>query len=74
LCFGGDFLSKGIDLPVVNETDYILVQDVGAYTFSMWSRYNSRQMPKIIGYKTKPIQFSILKEREDINQVLSFWK
>lgn len=74
LCFGGDFLSRGIDLPAVNETDYILVRDMGAYTFSMWSRYNSRQMPKIIGYKTKPVLFSILKEREDINQVISFWK
>jgi len=72
LCFAGDIIARDLELPVAEEGDYILIHDTGAYTLSMWSRYNSRQMPKVIGYYQNEI-FEILKERENKEDVLAFW-
>jgi len=73
LCFAGDVLAKDIVLPYAQENDFILIHDAGAYTLSMWSRYNSRQMPKVIGYTTGEKSFEILKKREDMDGVQRFW-
>lgn len=73
LCFAGDILLGEIYLPKVEEGDYILIHDAGAYTLSMWSRYNSRQVPKVIGYHNDGDKFEILKERESLDGVLGFW-
>jgi len=73
LCFAGDVLATDLDLPVVVEGDYILIHDAGAYTLSMWSRYNSRQMPKVIGYHSENDTFEILKEREKPDDLINFW-
>ncbi len=72
LCFSGDILAKGILLPEVEEGNYIAIHDSGSYTFSMWSRYNSRQTPRILGYGGG--QFEILKERETLDNIVEFWK
>jgi diaminopimelate decarboxylase len=73
LCFEGDIIAKEIDLPNVEEGDYILIHDTGAYTLSMWSRYNSRQIPKVIGYYQDGKIFETIKEREDVEKVWEFW-
>ncbi len=73
LCFGGDVIATDLELPVVNEGDYILIHDAGAYTLSMWSRYNSRQIPKVIGYFNENEVFEILKARESGESVFQFW-
>lgn len=73
LCFAGDVLARDICLPEMVEGDYLLIHDVGAYTFSMWSRYNSRQLPKFIGYEEEGKRFRILKPRERIEDVCRFW-
>jgi diaminopimelate decarboxylase len=71
LCFSGDILAKNVFLPVVEEGDLLVIHDTGGYTFSMWSRYNSRQTPRIIGYSGE--QFDILKERESFEEMEGFW-
>ena len=73
LCFAGDVLATDLELPEVVEGDYILIHDAGAYTLSMWSRYNSRQMPKVIGYDLENDTFEVLKERESKEDLLDFW-
>ena len=73
LCFAGDIIAKDIELPHVEEGDYILIHDAGAYTLSMWSRYNSRQIPKVIGYYTESDSFKILKQRESMEDLSGFW-
>jgi len=73
LCFAGDIIARDISLPEINPGDYILIRDTGAYTLSMWSRYNSRQVPKIIGYFDKGRKFEILKERESLEDLYRFW-
>lgn len=72
LCFSGDFISKGVELPEIEPGDYIVIYDTGAYTLSMWSRYNSRQIPKVIGVKDFN-KFVILKDRESVEKVVDFW-
>jgi diaminopimelate decarboxylase len=73
LCFAGDILAKNVELPVVAEGDYIIIHDSGGYTFSMWSRYNSRQTPRIIGYYNDGESLEILKERESLEDLFRFW-
>lgn len=74
LCFAGDVLATDLELPEVVEGDYILIHDAGAYTLSMWSRYNSRQMPEVIGYRTESDTFEILKAKETMGNLLNFWQ
>lgn len=50
LCFAGDLIARDIPLPKVEPGDFMVIPDTGAYTLSMWSRYNSRQISKIVGY------------------------
>ncbi len=73
LCFAGDIIAKDIALPEAETGDYLLISDAGAYTISMWSRYNSRQLPKVIGYYNEGKEIFILKERETLEQVYKFW-
>ena len=74
LCFSGDMLGRDLPLPRIEEGDYIVIRDTGAYTLSMWSRYNSRCMPKVIGYREGGQSFEILKKRESPEDVYNFWK
>jgi diaminopimelate decarboxylase len=74
LCFSGDILERDIHLPELVEGDLLLIRDVGAYTFSMWSRYNSRQFPRVLGYENEGETMEILKEREDAENVVEFWQ
>jgi diaminopimelate decarboxylase len=74
LCFSGDILAKDVDLPVINEGDFLIIHDCGGYTFSMWSRYNSRQIPRILGYFNDGERFVVLKERETFENIYQFWK
>lgn len=73
LCFAGDILEREIFLPEVREGDLIIIHDTGAYTSSMWSRYNSRQFPKVIGYENDGKKFLILKQRESLESIKKFW-
>ncbi len=73
LCFSGDVIGRDLALPAVEEGDYILVHDIGAYTLSMWSRYNSRQMPKVIGYYGGGEEFEVLRAREKEEDLFKFW-
>ncbi len=74
LCFAGDVLARSIMLPQAVSGDHILISDTGAYTYSMWSRYNSRPMPKIIGYGPEMNHFETLKQRETNDQAAGFWR
>ena len=73
LCFSGDIMAKGLSLPEVHEGDYVVIHDTGGYTFSMWSRFNSRFIPRILGYYFDGEKFIQLKEREEIEDIIRFW-
>ncbi|MCK5126146.1 MAG: diaminopimelate decarboxylase [candidate division Zixibacteria bacterium] len=73
LCFSGDILANHIKLPCIEEGDFVVIRDAGAYTLSMWSRYNSRCMPKVVGYYDNADKVIILKERETAGRLNEFW-
>ena len=73
LCFAGDLIARDIELPPIDPGDYVIIHDTGAYTLSMWSRYNSRQIPKVVGYYNDGSAFETLKQREDVESILRFW-
>lgn len=71
LCFSGDFLAKDRPLPDISPGDWVIILDAGAYTLGMWSRYNSRQMPVVLGIGDG--RATVLKPREGVERVLEFW-
>jgi diaminopimelate decarboxylase len=73
LCFAGDIVARLVHLPTVEPGDFIVIRDSGAYALSMWSRYNSRQIPMVVGYRDDGIEFRVLKKKESIVDVLRFW-
>jgi diaminopimelate decarboxylase len=72
LCFSGDIIAKNVTLPEIEPGDFLAIHDTGSYTFSMWSRYNSRQTPRILGFRES--NFTILKEREALSELVKFWE
>jgi diaminopimelate decarboxylase len=72
LCFSGDFLARSRPLPELSPGDFLMILDAGAYTLGMWSRYNSRQMPKVLGVDGNGLV--VLKERESLERVLKSWR
>lgn len=71
LCFSGDYPARDVVLPRAEPGDVAVVRDAGAYTFSMWSRYNSRTMPRFLGWLNGA--FHVLKEREPVEDALAYW-
>ncbi len=71
LCFAGDVLAKEISLPIINEGDWFVIHDTGAYTLSMVSRYNSRQIPKVVALDGEEVK--LIKERETTSSIYKFW-
>jgi len=72
LCFSGDIIAKDLTLPQLEEGDFIVVHDVGAYTLGMWSRYNSRQIPIVLGAESEELK--VLKKKETVEELNQFWK
>jgi diaminopimelate decarboxylase len=74
LCFGADIIARNIRLANIEEGDFLMIHDTGGYTLSMWSRYTSRQIPKVLGYRDEGRHFVILKNRESLEELYQFWK
>lgn len=46
LCFAGDYLAHGVELPLaLKEGDFLFVDCTGANTYALWSRHCSRTVP-----------------------------
>jgi diaminopimelate decarboxylase len=74
LCFAGDVLARGLLLPPVEPGDLVLIRDTGAYAVGMWSRYCSRVIPAVVGFRGgDPPVFSELRRRETSTDVVRFW-
>jgi diaminopimelate decarboxylase len=74
LCFAGDIVAHDVLLPPVEEGDWIVIRDVGAYTLGMWSRHCSRGIPAVIGCDPQHDQpLRILRPAETPRDVVRFW-
>lgn len=74
LCFAGDIIARDVELPIAEEGDHILIHDTGAYTLSMWSRYNSRQIPPVLALTDKGGSTKLLREGESPDDLIAFWQ
>jgi len=77
LCFAGDVIARSRPLPAIEEGDWVLIHDAGAYTLGMWSRHCSRGIPPVIGYDggatRDDVAFRTLRKRETPEDVVAFW-
>ena len=73
LCFSDDIIRNNIELPVADVGDFLCIKDVGAYTLSMWSRYNSRLMPKVTEFDVSANKFTLVKQKETYDDLVHFW-
>jgi diaminopimelate decarboxylase len=73
LCFSGDVMARRLMLPELEPGDLVIMHDVGAYTFSMWSRYCSRSFPEIVGFSGAPVALETLRVRENEQDLVKFW-
>jgi len=73
LCFSGDLIARERPLPPIEPGDLVVVHDAGAYTLSMWSRYNSRRAPAVHGYQGEPPVLHLMKKAEPEQDILHFW-
>ena len=73
LCFGGDFIGRGVELPELEPGDILGIRDVGAYTLSMWSRHCSRGQPPVHGWRGEQGSLSLLRAGETPAQVAAQW-
>jgi len=74
LCFSGDVLARDVELPEIHPGDIVLIRDTGAYAVGMWSRYCSRSIPAVVGFRgVEPPRFTLLRQRESAAEVVKFW-
>jgi diaminopimelate decarboxylase len=73
LCFAGDRVEENVSLPTMNPGEWLVVDSVGANTFSLYSMHCSWLFPKVIGYDERKNTFKILKERMRTEDVIKFW-
>jgi diaminopimelate decarboxylase len=72
LCFGGDYIEKGMCLPKASAGDVLTISDIGANSFSLWSRHCSRPFPKVIAHNNG--NYNVIKEKESLASILNFWR
>ena len=63
LCFAGDYLQKGVDLPKLEEGDALLMLNTGSNAYALWSRHCSRTIPAIYGVDFEAQRLDLLSTR-----------
>jgi len=75
LCFQGDYLAKEVELPSTVASDLLAIHDTGAYTMTMYCKFNSILASPIYGYwrSEGAIKMVCYKRRETVEECLAFW-
>lgn len=71
LCFGGDYIAKGLRLTKVQKGDWLLILDTGANSFALWSKHCSRPFPKVIGAAEGRV--FMIKDRQSSEDAIALW-
>ncbi len=67
ICESADLFGE-YDLPKLGEGDLVVIRDVGAYGFSMASRYNLRPLPAVVAVDNG--KYNLLRERENFGRAI----
>ena len=62
LCFSGDYIEKNVSLPKIDLHEHLIIDHIGANTYSLWSEHCSFPFPKVIGFEGWKIQWVIERE------------
>ena len=75
LCFGGDYITKSIDLPSIEKDDWVILGNTGANALGLFSKHCSQPFPKVILYdsESQNKEMEIIKEKETSESVMAFW-
>ncbi|MFK7917264.1 MAG: diaminopimelate decarboxylase [Ilumatobacter sp.] len=75
LCFEGDVIARDVDGALPEPGDWLMLNDTGANTFSLWSRHCSRAFPVVLLYRSSDVVGSIhiAKRRESIDDAIAIW-
>jgi len=74
LCFQGDYLAKQVKLAhSAKSGDILIMHETGAYTMSMYSKFNSNIPSPVYGFSLKSNRIWCFKERETLQDCLSFF-
>jgi diaminopimelate decarboxylase len=71
LCFGGDYIAKGIQLPEARKNDWLVMLDTGANSYALWSKHCSRPFPKVIGYLGN--EMFVIKSKQTSEEAIALW-
>jgi diaminopimelate decarboxylase len=75
LCFRGDIVAAGVHLPSSLKSGCgVVIHDSGAYTISMFSKYNSRQAPPVYGFSDGGTKVFKLSDAETLDECLRTWQ
>jgi diaminopimelate decarboxylase len=73
LCFAGDRVEESVLLPKMDTKDWLVVDSVGANTFSLYSMHCSWPFPKVIAYNENQNLVKIIKKRMQVDDIIKFW-
>jgi len=74
LCFAGDLVGTGRELPPVEPGDYVVLHDTGAYYFSNPFYYNALPAPAVYGAEIgadEAVEFSAWRQRQTLDDMLA---
>ena len=73
LCFQGDYLAKNVQLAEDTKAgDFMIMHETGAYTMSMYSKFNSIIPSPVYGFSLKSGRIWCFKERETLEECTAF--
>lgn len=69
LCFAGDYIGRGVELPKAEAGDQLLIMNTGSNALALWSRHCSRAIPKVLGVSRTLDEVKVVSERINIANV-----
>ena len=78
LCFAGDIVVSGVELPQVEVGDIVVLEEVGGNCNSLSTTHCSRRRPPVYGYETDKAEeggfkFTVLSQGSSYDLVISGW-
>jgi len=74
LCFAGDMAGRGVEMPVLEPGDYVVLHDTGAYYFSNPFYYNALPAPPVYGARLEGeglVLFDCWRRMQSVDSMLA---
>jgi diaminopimelate decarboxylase len=74
LCFAGDLIAAGRELPLLESGDLLLVHDTGGYYFTALWTYNSLPRPAVYGFEVgegDEVRLTLLRPQQTLEELVT---